>query len=295
MKHLLWPSLLWLWTLPIQASPLFFPDGALHPVQHLPDDKRVTETINEQTVEIGIRAARGNKVRGNVVLFSLPYLPQRYGFVLNYLRLYLPRVGWNTITVALPLHTPRQPFVVSNQVKTVLEDEQAVAQAYVDTNQLSEADLAKGLALWTILLEKIVNQYPSAPEQVIMVGAHSTAGWLVQLFSTQPEAAPRMLALIDPHSNQIDSNLNFAQQILKLNMPVMEVSHAHSLDRVRYQRDDRIDILRRNKYNYRHYPMSLRNEQIDHAQQLLVFINGMGRTVMDEKLITNPALSSSGE
>lgn len=293
MKQLLLPSLLWLWTLPIQASPLYFPDGALHTVHHLPDDKTVTETINEQTIHIGIRAARGEDVRGNVVLFSLPYLPQRYGFALNYLRLYFPRVGWNTITVALPLRKPQQPFIVSKQIKTALENEQAVVQVDANRNQLSAADLEKSSALWKILLDRISNLYPSAPEQVIMVGAHGTAGWLIQLISAQPEISPSMLALIDPHTNQTDNNLVFAQQILKINIPIMEVSHTHSLERVMHQRADRIDILSRNKFNYRHYPMPLRANQIDHAKQLLVFIDGMGRTVISNKLITNPAISTS--
>lgn len=265
----------------------YFPDGLNSSNSHLPDDRVITKKMMNQNLNIYIRAARGNKVRGNIVLIPTQDSTTKESFLFNYLRLYLCNHGWHTLAIDPP-HPPEESYFHSGETEKAStqsaghrkSDKYSPAQRKKINEELKQTYIA--------LIKESITNLPSPEEAVIYVGENQSAGWLIDLINSKAIPEPKLLVIIDPYFTEERTENDLASALSKIHLPIMEVDYPHGSADSQQQQHDRTMKLSLNKKNYRIYEVALNKNQQDAAEELLDEINGMSRTVVEGRNINNP-------
>jgi len=126
-------------------------------------------------------------------------------YVINPLRLALPKYGWNTFSIELP------------EVKEQASDQHHAA--------LLDQASAHILSAQAFLQNK-------GAKRIVLVAYGLGARMAVDWLSKTPQSAVQALVLISMADGKKDSGIDTNQELLKINIPVLDVYAEHDMDKV---------------------------------------------------------------
>lgn len=227
-------------------------------------------------------------VRGTIIILTEEQEDDKTEFLLQYLFLYLPAKGWNTVQIKMPKRRRHQydHAVIGEDYEFDYEISSTIKLGTYPTDKLDLMEQSLNIILSDAIgfaLEKT----PVKTKHNILISSHYNASKTLHAINNKVIPAPSLLVLIDPYLQGNQSQHDLFLELLYTTVPLMEITHINGPDKSIKQRQQRIQRLINSRHLYRIYESKIKKNSMENAQKILSDINGFAWTVMNERLIKN--------